>query len=133
MSDSPINFLDKSGLTSLWAKIKNLVSGKSEKVAIVEHGTSDTTLELSPNVLHRWGTVESLTLTLGTAEAGYAAEYMVEFVSGSTPTSLHLPATVKFDDKIELDANNQLTIEANKIYQLSIEHNVALLVSVDNA
>lgn len=126
-------FLSLSGLARLWGYVIALVSTKSDKVAIVEHGTSDTTLELSPNVLHRWGPVVSLTLTLGTAEAGYAAEYMVEFVSGSTPTSLHLPATVKFDDKIELDANNQLTIEANKIYQLSIEHNVALLVSVDNA
>lgn len=126
-------FLSLSGLERLWGYITALVATKGDKVAVVEHGTGDTTLELSPNVLHRWGPVVSLTLTLGTAEAGYAAEYMVEFVSGSTPTSLHLPATVKFDDKIELDANNQLTIEANKIYQLSIEHNVALLVSVYNA
>lgn len=129
MSDSPINFLDKSGLTSLWAKIKNLVSGKSEKVAVVEHGTSNTTATLTPNVLHRWGPVTALDISFASADSGYAAEYMFEFVSGSTATELTMPSSVKWDDKLD----TPLTIEAGKIYQVSVEHNIGLLVSVDNA
>jgi hypothetical protein len=121
-------YLNDSGLTRVWDKVKTLVGAKSDKVAVMDHGTSDTTYEIAPNVLHRWGTVTSLDISLGTAEAGYAAEYMIEFVSGSTPTQLQLPVAVTWDDKLD----TPLTIEADKVYQISIEHNLGLLVSFNN-
>ncbi len=121
-------FLSLSGLARLWGYVTALVATKGDKVAVVEHGTGDTTITLTPNVLHRWGTVTSLDISLGTAEAGYAAEYMIEFVSGSTPTQLQLPVAVTWDDKLD----TPLTIEADKVYQISIEHNLGLLVSFNN-
>lgn len=89
------------------------LSTKQDKVMIVDHGTEDTAFELTPNILHRWGTVSSLTLTLAapsdTTEANY---YMFEFTSGPTATTLSLPDTIAWA--------NVVSIEANKKYQVSI-------------
>lgn len=80
----------------------------------VSHGTSDTTFTLTPNVFHVWGEVASLTLTLGDETADVANEFLFQFTSGSTATTLTLPDTIKW-------ANDSApTIEANKIYQISI-------------
>ena len=98
------------------------ISGKADKVAVVDHGTSDTTFALTPNTFHKWGEVGSLTLTLASGTAGYLSEYMFEFQSGSTATSLSLPSTVTWV--------NTPTIEANKTYQVSIVNDIAIIVGV---
>lgn len=87
---------------------------------IVNHGTSGTSFALTPNVFHRWGTVSSLSLTLATpSDQTILNEYMFEFVSGSTATSLTLPSTVKW--------TSELSIEANKTYQVSIIDNLGVI------
>lgn len=93
--------------------------GGSSTIQEVNHGTSDTTFTLTPNVLHVWGTVGSLTLTLGTGESGVMNEYMFQFDSGSTATTLSLPSSVMW-----ITDN---TIEANKTYQVSILNNLAVM------
>lgn len=95
------------------------LNGKAEKITEVNHGTSDTSLALTPNVLHVWGTIGSLTLTLGTGESGVMNEYMFQFDSGSTATTLSLPSSVKWI--------TDSTIEANKTYQVSILNNLAVM------
>ena len=100
------------------------ISGKADKTPIVNHGTSDTTFELTPNVYHQWGEVASLTLTLGSAASGYLAEYMFEFTSGSTATTLSLPAAIKWQ--------MPLSVEANKIYQVSIVNNIGIIIGVNS-
>lgn len=80
--------------------------------AEVNHGTNDTTFTLTPNTFHVWEEVTSLTLTLGAETSGIANEYLFQFTSGSTPTTLTLPSDIKFSE--------DLVIEANKIYQISI-------------
>lgn len=80
----------------------------------VSHGTSDTTFTLTPNVFHVWDVVASLSLTLGDETVGVANEYLFQFKSGETATTLTLPDTIKW-------ANDSApTIEANMIYQISI-------------
>lgn len=101
------------------AVITTNLNGKAEKITEVNHGTSDTSLALTPNVFHVWGTVESLTLTLGTGESGVMNEYMFQFDSGSTATTLSLPSSVKW-----ITDN---TIETNKTYQVSILNNLAVM------
>lgn len=87
---------------------------------IVNHGTSDTSFALTPNVFHRWGTVSSLSLTLATpSDQTILNEYMFEFVSGSTATSLTLPSTVTWA--------TELVIEPNKTYQVSIIDNLGVI------
>lgn len=88
----------------------------------VSQGTSNTTATLSPNTFYVWGTVSSLTLTLGTAVSGVANEYLFQFTSGTTATTLSLPSTIKW-------ANDETpTFEANKTYQISILNNLATLL-----
>lgn len=115
-------YLDATGLTYLWGKITNLFSSKADKVTVVDHGTSDTTYTLTPNVFHVWGAVTSLTLTLGTETGGIYNEFMFQFESGSTATSLSLPSTVEWVDTP--------TIETGKTYQVSIVNNIALIAGV---
>lgn len=89
----------------------------------VSHGTSDTTFTLTPNVFHVWGTVSALTLTLGTEISGVANEYLFEFVSGSTATTLSLPSTIKWV------GGNAPEIEANTAYQISIVDNLGVIAA----
>ena len=93
--------------------------GGSGAYAEVNHGTSDTTFALTPNTFHVWDEVNALTLTLGSETAGVANEYLFQFTSGATATSLALPDTIKW-------ANNTApTIVENTIYQISILNGLA--------
>lgn len=114
---------DKAGFMT--AEDKTKLDGidltvKQDKITIVDHGTADTTFTLTPNVLHKWGTVTNLTLTLGSGATGVANYYMFQFTSGSTATTLSIPATVKW-------SGGELNIEANKTYQVSILNNCAVI------
>ena len=97
--------------------------GFTKKIPQVEHGTEDTTFTLTPNVFHVWGEVESLTLNLEEPEEGMMSEYLFQFTSGSTPTTLILPSSVKwmhFTPEIEADAT----------YQCSIVNNLGIICGV---
>ncbi len=101
-------------------RIEELENTKQDKIQIIDHGTDDTMFELTPNILHKWGTVSSLTLTLATPEDDSVANYyMIEFTSGTTATSLSLPDTITWA--------NDLNIEAGKTYQISILNNLGVI------
>ena len=92
----------------------------------VNHGTSDTTFALTPNTFHVWDEVSALTLTLGSETAGVANEYLFQFTSGATATSLTLPDDVKW-------ANDAApVIEKNMIYQVSILKGLASVLEFSN-
>lgn len=99
--------------------------GGSSAYAEVNHGTSDSTFELAPNTFHVWDEVATLDLSLDAETTGVANEYLFQFTSGSTPTTLTLPDGIKFSE--------DLTIEANKIYQISILKGLGSVLSWDNA
>lgn len=92
---------------------------EGEPTAIVDHGTNDTIFELTPNVLHKWDEVASLTLTLGAETPNIVNEFMIQFTSGATATQLSLPETVKWLNTPE--------IAANMVYQVSIVNNLAVM------
>lgn len=92
----------------------------------VSHGTADTTFTLTPNTFHIWDEVNTLTLTLGSETSGVANEYLFQFTSGSTATTLSLP------DDIKWTGGETLTIEANKIYQISILKGLGSVLEWDN-
>lgn len=100
-------------------------SSGSGAYAEVNHGTSDTTLTLTPNTFHVWDEVSSLILTLGNETAGVANEFLFQFTSGATATSLTLPDDIKWTE--------ELVIEANRLYQISILKGLASVLSWDNA
>lgn len=107
------------------AVTESTVSGwgfiKSAAYALVNHGTSNTTFTLQPNTFYVWGTVTKLTLTLGSEVSGVANEYLFQFTSGSTATTLSLPSSIKWQE--------DLTIEKNKTYQVSILNGFATVLA----
>lgn len=99
------------------------ISGKQDKITVQSHGTSSTTLSIAPNVLHKWGTVSTLTITLtAPTDTSVYNEYLFQFASGSTATTLSLPSSVKWQ--------TEPNIEANKTYQVSIVDNIGLIIGV---
>lgn len=90
-------------------------------IPLVEHGTADTTFALTPNTFHVWDAVTSLSLTLGSEKSGVVNEYLFQFASGATATTLSLPSSIKWTKELE--------IEPNKIYQISILKGLASVLS----
>ena len=69
---------------------------------------------IKPNKFYIWDEVTSLTITLEPEIPEVINEYMFQFTSGSTPTTLSLPSDIKW-------VNDELPIiESNYIYQISI-------------
>ena len=99
------------------------ISGKANKISVVQ--TSASTIEINSNTFYKFGEVASLNITLASiTDNTIYNEYMFEFVSGTTATTLTLPSSIKW---LETP-----TIDANKIYQCSIVDNIGILVGVAN-
>lgn len=115
-----LSSLDTTAKTSVVAAL-NEVNGKLGTDSVSE--SSATVASLTPNVFHSFGEVAALTITaLGSGETGKLAEYMIEFQSGSTPTTLSLPNDITWvggDDPAQ-------NISANKTYQISIVNNLGV-------
>lgn len=77
-------------------------------------GTS-VTQTLTPNVFYSFGTMTSLTVTLGSVVSGANNLYSFEFSSGTVATTLTLPNTIKWQE-------DTVTIEANTHYEISIKY-----------
>lgn len=93
----------------------------------VNHGTGDTTFTLTPNTFHVWDEVTSLILNFGNETSGVANEYLFQFTSGSTATSLTLPNSIKWVN------GSAPTIAKNMIYQVSILKGLASVLEFNNA
>ena len=92
----------------------------------INHGTNDTTFTLTPNTFHLWDEVASLTLTFGSETSGVANEYLFQFTSGSTATTLSLPSDLKWAN------DTPPTIAQNMIYQISILKGLASCLEFGN-
>lgn len=101
-------------------------SGGNGAYAEVNHGTSDTTFTLTPNTFHVWDEVASLDLSFADEQTGVANEYLFQFTSGATATTLTLPDGLKW-------ANDSApTIAENKIYQVSVLKGLASVLEFVN-
>lgn len=76
-----------------------------------------------PNILYNFGEIDQLKVGFIEEEVDKANEYKFSFISGETATVLTLPSSVKWV--------NELTVEANKRYEISVVDNVALWCAVD--
>lgn len=90
-------------------------------ISIINHEDTDTSVSnLEPNVYHKWGEITSLTInSLKNRGKKSIDEYMIEFVSGDTPTVLNIK-DVRW-------VTEEPVIEANKTYQISIVNNIAVI------
>lgn len=82
-------------------------------------------VEIQPNCLNVWGEIASLTITLATpSDTSIVNEYMIQFTSGATATTLVLPDTITW--------MSEPTINANATYQISIINNLAIIGEFNN-
>lgn len=102
-------------------------NGDSGAYAEVNHGTGDTTFTLTPNTFHVWDEVASLDLSFAEENAGVANEYLFQFTSGSTATTLTLPDGLKWVN------DTPPTIAENMIYQISVLKGLASVLEFNNA
>lgn len=96
---------------------KTELSTKADNITV--ENISENSKELQPNKYYIFGEVETLTLTLAAGEENMLSEYMFEFISGTTPT------TITEIEGIEWKGD---TIEANKVYQASISRGIGILI-----
>jgi len=86
--------------------VYDAINNINPRIPITNHGTSDTTFALTPNIYHKWGSVSSLTLTLATPDdASVMNEYIFSFTSTATPTTLSLPASVEWVTALDIEAS----------------------------
>lgn len=118
----------KERVSDLESKIKDLNTSGSSNGAYAEinHGTSDTTFTLTPNTFHVWDEVASLDLSFADEQAGIANEYLFQFTSGATATTLTLPDVKWANDSAP-------TIAENMIYQISVLKGFASVLEFNNA
>lgn len=110
-----------SDVSTVETKVINLENKTNFKLI----NETATTKIISPNIYYKWGEVAELNITLGdAANDDIVNKYMIEFISGATPTNLVLPADLKYEEK--------LVIESNKIYQIDIINNIVIDINVSN-
>lgn len=107
--------------------INETINSKADKDKLaypyISQGLDITSTILKPNTFYVWGEVAALTLTLDAEVDGIANEYLFQFTSGATATTLSLPDTIKWS------GGETPEIEAGKTYQVSILNNCATLLA----
>lgn len=95
------------------------------KTPVVEHGTNDTTFELTPNVIHKWDVVSSLALTMPLDEEGFVEKYRVIFTAASASFSLALPYYCRWEN------DSYPSFLANMQYEIRIEGDLVTWAKFD--
>ena len=83
------------------------------------------TATLKPNTDYSFGEIAELTVEFADGIENKRNEYLFSFTSSATPTVLTLPSSVQW--------MNELTVEANKRYEISVVDNIGLWCAVDLA
>lgn len=101
--------------------------GEDGKISQVQKKivTAAETNTLEPNTMYIFNEVDNLNIEFNIQESNYRDEYIFSFISGATPTVLTLPSSVQWA--------NELTVEANKRYEVSVVDNIGLWCAVDLA
>ena len=93
-------------------------AGGANEATIIRQ--TESTASIQPNVLNIWDEVQELDITLlPPTDNNIVNEYMVQFTSGDVATTLILPDSIKWA--------SVPVIQPNKIYQLSIVNNLAVM------
>lgn len=102
------------------SNVEELIANIKVDAGIPIRNNTSNTADIEPNVLNVWGEVASLTITLATpSDTSIVNEYMIQFTSGSTATTLVLPDTITW--------MSEPTINPNATYQISIINNLAVI------
>lgn len=98
--------------------------GKDGRIALVNHGTNDTTFALTPNVMHVWGEVERLILSLApNTEQNILAEYCFQFkVPDSKATEFQIQGAKWANGVVP-------KLKQGKTYQGSVIDSIVMVIS----
>lgn len=119
--DIPVKSVEEKGDVSLNGAGLGLVLGGGASYDRIELTAESATLE--PNTNYSFGESATLTLEFAEGDAAKVNEYTFTFVSGETPTVLTLPSSVQWA--------NELTVEANKRYEISVVDNIGLWCAIE--
>ena len=96
--------------------------GADGRLHMVNHGTSDTTFALTPNVMHVWGEVASLNLTLApNTEPDVLAVYCFQFTSPAGTATVLTVKGVKWYKRVVP------TVKTGDTYQANIVNGVIIM------
>ena len=120
-------FLDLQGLKYYHRKlkehIKELLKDVDRRLEVIHHTAQENAISIVPNVMHVWGEVERLNLSLApNMEPTILAEYCFQF---STPTN---KATEFQLHGVEWHDGVVPTIIKGRTYQGSVVNGVAILI-----
>lgn len=91
---------------------KVVIKGGSGNACYEMIKQTESEVTIAPNTLNVWDEIETLTINLQAPTEGIVNEYLIQFTSGSTPTTVTLPKDLQWSQKFE--------VRANKTYQISI-------------
>lgn len=120
-SRTGVKFYPKSHAKAVYMSDGRTVEDAIEQPIVWQ---TETSVEIAPNVLNLWGEVVELDITLAEGKAGVVNEYMFQFISGETATTLVLPAEIKWAFAP--------SVLSNKTYQVSIINNLAVIGEFSN-
>ena len=106
------------------AKLDHMEDGIEQASYIPQVTGSGTSVTLDPNKFYVFGEVAELDVSFAQGTAGQVNEYHFAFTSGSTATVLSLPVDVIMPDGF--------TVEADKVYEISIVNNMGLFKGWSN-
>lgn len=99
------------------------ISGAIVPTEIADKVETTDSGEINANIFYDFGLVTELSLTFVEGDPDKVNEYMFSFTSGETATVLTLPSSIQWV--------NELTVEPNKRYEVSIVDNIGLWCAVD--
>lgn len=129
LSDEEVQVIDqlvkfKETSTTLYIKRDNWVTLETKgKKQINREETNYVNTILAPNIFYVWGKVSNLNIQLAPETSGIINEYLFQFTSGETATSLTFPTDIKW--------TNEPVILPNKTYQISILNGLGSILQFD--
>ena len=113
-----IAFRDKNGTI-----IDSITTFDDLRIKVVEQ-TATSGVSIAPNVLNKWTTplTGTLTINFSAGRTGVANYYMMEFKTGATVPTINLPSGITWQG----GGNILSRLEPNKTYQISVLNNLAV-------
>lgn len=96
------------------AQVEALLDSIGGSTPVIDHGTDDVVLELTANALHKWGSIDALSLSLPEGDGASVSEYQVVFTASSSDFTLSLPAILRWSN------GTMPTFTAGQQYELNI-------------
>lgn len=113
-----------TGETITEAKLDHMEAGIEAASFIPQVIGTGTSVTLDPNKFYVFGEVAELDVSFAAGPAGQVNEYHFSFSSGATAAVLSLPVDVVMPDGF--------TVEADKVYEISIVNNMGLFKGWSN-